>query len=58
MLIRIKYQNDKFDYIKPWALDRLIKANRIQAFCRRAGWVVIGSDKIRGEGNNYQGPER
>jgi len=59
MLIRVKYHNDKFDYIKPWLLDRLIKANRIQAFCRRPGWVVVGMDKIRGvDAENYQGPER
>ena len=50
MLIRVKYQNDKFDYIKPWALDRLIQTNRIQAFCRKTEWVVIGIDNIRGIG--------
>lgn len=59
MHIRIKYHNDKFDYIKPWFLDRLIKANRIQAFCRKTGWVVMGMDRIRGRDNSdYQGPER
>ena len=59
MLIRVKYHNDKFDYIKPWALDRLIKVNRIKAFYRKAGWVVVGVDKIRGGDNsNYRGPKR
>jgi len=59
MLIRVKYQNDKFDYIKPWFLDRLIKANRIQAFYRKPGGVVVGMDRMRGSDNsNYQGPER
>ena len=59
MLIKIKYHNDTFDYIKPWHLDRLIKANWIKAFCRRTGWVVIGMDRIRGGGeDNYQGTER
>jgi len=59
MLIRVKYHNDKFDYIKPWHLDHLIKANRIQAFCRKARWVVVGLDRIRSAGkSNYQGPER
>ena len=59
MHIRVKYHDNKFDYIKPWFLDRLIKTNRLQAFCRKSGWVVIGMDKIRGKDNgNYQGPER
>ena len=59
MLIKIQYHNDKFDYIKPWRLNRLIKANQIKAFCRRTGWVVIGTDRIRGVGrSNYQGPDR
>jgi len=59
MLIRVKYQNDKFDCIKPWALDSFIKANRIKAFCRKTGWTIIGVDKIRGRDNSdHQGPER
>ena len=59
MLIRVKYHNNKFYYIKPWFLDRLIKANSIQAFCRRTGWVVIGVDELRVENNSdYRGPER
>ena len=59
MLIRVKYQNDRFDYIKPWALDMLIVANRIKASCRKTGWVVVGIDKIRGiDDSNHHGPER
>ena len=59
MLIKIVYPNDKFDMVKPWLLDRLIKAERIKAFCRRSGWAKIGVNKIREtENSNYKGPER
>jgi len=59
MLIRVKYQNNKFDMVKPWLLNRLINVNRIKAFCRRTGWVDISSDKIRSKcDSNYKGPDR
>lgn len=45
--------------VKPWLLDKLIEANRIKAFCGKAGWAVIGIDKIRKrDESNYQGHER
>ena len=58
MLIKVIYQNDKHDMVKPVMLDTLLFANKIKKFLRSEGWVTVGVDKIRGAGGYYEGPER
>jgi hypothetical protein len=58
MLIRVTYQNDKHDLIKPLLLDHYISSNKIKKFLRSEGWITVGTDKIRGKGGHYEGPER
>lgn len=48
-----------FQYVPDYLLDRLMARGKIQAFGRSDGWVVIGMDPVRGQGNSsYSGPER
>jgi len=58
MLIRVMYQDDKFDMVKPLILDGLIASGRLKKFFRLEGWATIGIDPIRGRGSRYEGPER
>ena len=58
MLIKVIYQNDKYDMVKPINLDTLLFSNKIKKFLRSEGWVTVGVDKIRGSGGHYEGPER
>ncbi len=59
MLIKVMYQNDTYDMVKPFMLDELIAHARIKKFLRASGWVEIGLDPIRGIGGGaYLGKER
>jgi hypothetical protein len=58
MLIRILYQNGKFDMVKPSILDELIASGKLKNFFRSEGWVTIGIDSTRGMDGIYEGPER
>jgi hypothetical protein len=58
MLIRVVYQNDKHDMVKPFILDSLISANRLKKFLRSDGWATIGTDRLRGMGGQFSGFER
>jgi len=58
MLIRVVYENEKYDFVKPFILDELLYLNKIKKFHRINGWVDPNIDKIRGTGGYYRGPER
>jgi len=59
MLIRIKYDDDRFDMVRPAILDRLLKTGKVREFQRRDGWVMLGIDNLRCRNrNDYHGPER
>jgi hypothetical protein len=58
MLIKVIYQNDKHDMVKPIMLNTLLFANKIKKFLRSEGWISVGIDNIRGTGGYYEGPER
>jgi hypothetical protein len=60
MVLHIQYQNNKFDYINHYFLDRLINTRRIKRFYRPSEekWVIIGIDTIRGNGGDFEGHER
>lgn len=47
MLIRVVYNDYKFDFIKSFRLDEFIEAGKISMFRRESGWVFVGIDPIR-----------
>ncbi len=47
MLIRIKHNDNRFDYVKANVLDLFIESKEIKSFKRSAGWVVLGVDPVR-----------
>jgi hypothetical protein len=47
MLIRVNYEDDRYDYVKDFMLDLLIDSGTITKFRRSTGWVMIGVDPIR-----------
>jgi hypothetical protein len=58
MLVRVMYQNDRFDMVKPSVLAGLISSGKLKKFRRDREWVVVGADPVRGSGGSYEGPER
>lgn len=58
MLIRVIYRNERYDFVKPSLLGRLIKKDRVKMFLRRSGWAAADRDAVRGSGGEYHGPER
>jgi hypothetical protein len=58
MLIRVIYQNDKHDMVKPFMLDSLISENKLKKFLRSDGWTTIRIDRLRGMGGHFNGSER
>jgi hypothetical protein len=64
VLIRVMYNDDKYDYVPDSRLDELIESGKIKQFLRTDGWVKVGEDPIRVRGNasglisSYGGPER
>lgn len=59
MIIWVQYHNSKYDMVKSSMLDELIQSGRIEKFYRSEGWVTIGVDPVRAQGDKpYQGPER
>ncbi len=47
MLIRVIYHDYRFDFVKPFLLDRELLLGRISMFRRRSGWVFVGIDPVR-----------
>ena len=39
-------------------LETLIKSKRIMSFRRYGKWVRVDYDPVRGQGGNYEGPDR
>ena len=60
MVLRVLYNNDKFDYVNDLALDRLITTLEIKKFYRPSEerWITIGIDPTRGRGGYYTGVDR
>ena len=59
MLIRVKYDDDRFDMVRPEILDRLLEEGKVLEFQRKEGWVMFGIDNLRRRGmQEYSGPER
>ncbi|HBG05941.1 MAG TPA: hypothetical protein DDY22_10390 [Geobacter sp.] len=47
MLIQVNYADDRYDYVKDFMLEPLIKSGAITKFRRTSGWVRVGVDPIR-----------
>ena len=59
MLIQVLYDDNRYDYVKGFQLDRLLEAKKIQKFKRGSGWVTVGVDAIRWRKSaSYDGVER
>jgi hypothetical protein len=58
MLIRVLYQNGKYDMVKDAFLGKYIESGKLLKFKRKDGWATVGIDPIRGAGGPYVGPER
>jgi hypothetical protein len=63
VLIRVLYQDNKYDYVQDSRLDELIESGKIKQFHRTEGWVTVGEDPVRGMTSvtsniAYNGPER
>jgi hypothetical protein len=62
MVIRVIYQNQKYDFVKASRLDEFIETGAIASFQRRSGWVRVGIDPIRAttteSSYTYRGKER
>ncbi|MBJ6799842.1 GSU3473 family protein [Geomonas propionica] len=59
MLIQVSYDDNKYDYVKDFMLEKLIQSGAIASFKRRSGWVRIGVDPVRAPRRKpYIGEER
>jgi hypothetical protein len=47
MLIPILRNDNQYDFVKGFILNRLIESKGIVKFKRSTGWVTIGTDPIR-----------
>ncbi|MDD2499195.1 MAG: hypothetical protein PHN92_00080 [Geobacter sp.] len=59
MLIRVKYNDNRYDMVRPETLDRLLEMGAVSEFHRRDGWVVSSSDSVRKSSRSgFTGPDR
>ena len=60
MLLRVQYQDERFDYVQPAALDGLIVSGRVKKLYRPLDreWATVGIDAVRGSGGPYSGTDR
>lgn len=56
MLIRVMFDDGRFDMVKPQTLDALLATRSVTSFKRAQGWAVVGFDAIRSPGSS-QRPE-
>ncbi len=49
VLIKVRYHDNSYAMVDDTTLDVLISTDRISAFCRASGWVIIGRDAVRGK---------
>lgn len=61
-MIRVIYQNQRYDFVKASRLDEFIETGAVASFQRRSGWVRVGMDPIRATTTDssfaYKGKER
>jgi hypothetical protein len=47
MLIRVMYDDGKFDMVKPQLLDTLLRAESLTSYKNSKTWAVVDRDAIR-----------
>jgi hypothetical protein len=60
MMLRVQYQNNRYDYVNTRTFDKLLLRKRIIQFYRPSEerWVNVDRDPIRGFNRNYSGFDR
>ena len=59
MLIRVMYDDGKFDMVKPQRLDQLLESEKLHCFKRSDSWAVVGRDNLRSSrSQGHKGVER
>ena len=59
MMIRVMYNDGRYDLVKESMLDLLLATRKLTGFLRSSGWAIIGRDPVRGAAaESYKGPER
>ena len=60
MLLRVQYQDYRYDYVDARTLDRLLAGKGVRQFYRPSEerWVNVYRDPIRGLGGDYSGLDR
>jgi hypothetical protein len=53
MLIRVIYQDFRYDYLHHRRLDEFIESGRVAMFRRRSGWAIVGIDPVRRKRQRY-----
>ncbi len=46
-IVQVKYNDNRFDYVKGDTLDTLIGSNKIVKIKRITGWITVGVDSLR-----------
>jgi hypothetical protein len=58
MLLKVTYQDDKYDMVRPSLLNELIASKKIKKFYRSLLWTDIERDPIRRAAGSYVGLDR
>ncbi|MHB1397300.1 MAG: GSU3473 family protein [Trichloromonadaceae bacterium] len=59
MLIRIVYEDGRYDLVKPFKLNSLLAENQVRMFLRGGRWVMVGRDALRRSRlTSYSGADR
>ena len=58
MLVWVNYVDGRYDYVKDFMLEPLIRCGALKQFKRSSGWARIGIDPVRKSGSSYTGIER
>jgi hypothetical protein len=59
MLIRIVYEDGRYDLVKPFMLDKLLGDKQVRMFLRGGRWVSVRDEALRREAmTGYSGIER
>lgn len=58
MIVWVNYVDGRYDYVKDFMLEPLIRCGALKQFKRSSGWARIGIDPIRKSRSCYTGTER
>jgi hypothetical protein len=58
MKISVVFSDGTSGAVSSAELETMIKSKRIMAFRRYGEWVRVDFDPVRGQGGEYDGPER